>query len=240
MFATTTSRDIPVENAKLDVHPHVRSKVEAANRATQAAALAAIASRDPMASATFGTKRQNIETVANARKSVLNTIFMTGVPTFALRPSEESFKGLLGVKRDTDACLRLVMANLADPLSVKFPIQSAESSVASATSIFTSLADVRDKVTHANRAVHEAVVAMLEYRERIAPVVFGAQMQFLELFANASEGVLESVLSCGVALFSLRMANENFATVLGPKDDVNACFQLLQETFALPLSITSL
>lgn len=241
MFDSHAGGDIPVAEAILDVHPNVHKTVEAANRATQDAVFAAIASRDPMAAATFGAKQHNLEAVANARKSMLNTVFMTGVPTFALRLDDTTANGMLGSKRDADACLRLALSNLADQVMPKTPVHASDpTSIASATSIFSLLADVRSKITLANRAVHQAVVTMLEYREQMAPIVFGVQANHLELFANTSGPMLESALSCGIALFSLRLASDAFSSVLGPKGDANACFRLLLDTFAEPISITSL
>ncbi|UTY55888.1 hypothetical protein [Massilia sp. erpn] len=103
------SRDIPASKAIFDTHTAVRTKIEAANRAVHEALVAMVAYRDPMAPVVFGATQEQLEAIANAPKSKLNQIFMTGIPTFSLAMANEKFSTVLSNSDDPDAWLRVLL-----------------------------------------------------------------------------------------------------------------------------------
>jgi hypothetical protein len=113
-------QDIPASKAIFDTHTAVRTKIEAANRAVHEALVAMVAYRDPMAPVVFNATWEQLEAIANAPRSKLNHIFMTGFPTWSLRMASETFHTVLSNTDDQDAWLR----NLLGTYSVKLPIAS--------------------------------------------------------------------------------------------------------------------
>jgi hypothetical protein len=106
--------------------------------------------------------------------------------------------------------------------------------------IFDTHTAARTKMEAASRAVHEAVVAMVAYRDPMAPVVFGATWDQLEAIANAPRPKLNQIFMTGVPIFSLRMANDTFHTVLSNTNDQDVWLRKLLETFSANLPIASL
>lgn len=106
--------------------------------------------------------------------------------------------------------------------------------------IFDTHAAVRNKIEAASRAVHEALVAMVAYRDPMAPVVFNATWEQLEAIANAPKSKLNTIFMTGLPTFSLAMANQKFATVLSNTDDQDAWLRALLESYSAVLPIASL
>jgi protein-disulfide isomerase-like protein with CxxC motif len=115
-----SNKDIPASKAVFDTHTAVRIKMEAASRAIHEAVVAMVAYRDPMAPIVFNATWEQLEAIANAPRSKLNHIFMTGVPTFSLRMANDTFHTVLSNTDDQDAWLR----TLLETFSAKLPIAS--------------------------------------------------------------------------------------------------------------------
>jgi hypothetical protein len=111
-------KDIPASKAIFDTHSAVRNKVEAASRAAHEALVAMVAYRDPMAPVVFGATWEQLEAIANAPKSKLNHIFMTGIPTFSLRMASDTFHTVLSNTDDQDAWLRNLLGTFAATLPI--------------------------------------------------------------------------------------------------------------------------
>lgn len=108
--------DIHVANAVYDAHPDVRRKIEIANRAVLDAVRAGVAYGDPMVTAVFGVDTQALEMLANASRSMLNDIAMTGVAMFALRSPDGLLAEVLS-NNDADACLKVLLKAFPDSSS---------------------------------------------------------------------------------------------------------------------------
>jgi len=99
--------------AVYDAHPEVRSKIEIANRAVLDAVRAGVAYGDRMVTAVFGVDIQTLDMLANASRSMLNDIAMTGVAMFALRSPDGLLADVLS-NNDTDACLKVLLKAFPD------------------------------------------------------------------------------------------------------------------------------
>jgi hypothetical protein len=114
------NKDIPAAKAVFDTHTSVRTAMEAANRAVHAALVAMVAYRDPMAPVVFNATWEQLEAIANAPRSKLNPIFMTGVPIFSLLMASDTFHTVLSNTDDQDVWLR----KLLETFSANLPIAS--------------------------------------------------------------------------------------------------------------------
>lgn len=114
------NKDIPASKAIFDTHTAVRAKIEAANRAAHEALVAMVAYKDPMAPVVFNATWAQLEAIANAPRSKLNHIFMTGIPVFSLRMANDTFHTVLSNTNDQDTWLR----NLLETFSANLPIAS--------------------------------------------------------------------------------------------------------------------
>lgn len=112
------NKDIPAAKAIFDTHMAVRAKIEAANRAVHDALVSMVAYRDPMAPVVFNATWEQLEVIANAPKSKLNTIFMTGLPTFSLAMANEKFATVLSNTEDPDAWLRVLLESYSTLLPI--------------------------------------------------------------------------------------------------------------------------
>lgn len=106
--------------------------------------------------------------------------------------------------------------------------------------IFDTHKAVIAKMEAANRAVHEALVTMVAYKDPMAPIVFNATWEQLEAIANAPRSKLNVIFRTGFPVFSLRMASETFHTVLSNTDDQDAWLRTLLGTYSANLPIASL
>jgi hypothetical protein len=110
-------RDIPAHKAVFDTHSAVLAKMEAASRAVHEAVVALVANRDSMAPVLLNATWGQLEAIANAPRSKLNTIFMTGLPTFSLSKASERFSTVLGTADDHDGILRAALESFLPMVS---------------------------------------------------------------------------------------------------------------------------
>lgn len=106
--------------------------------------------------------------------------------------------------------------------------------------ILDTHAQVRAKIEAANVAVHEALVAMVNYQDPLAPAVFDVDGEALKTLASASKAKLRTLFMTGVPIFSLRIASPEFKAMLEGSGDEDACLQILLESFSTRLPIGSL
>lgn len=112
--------------------------------------------------------------------------------------------------------------------------------VPASKAVFDTNTAILKKMEAASRAVHEVVVAMVAYRDPMAPVVFNATWEQLEAIANAPKSKLNTIFMTGLPTFSLTMASEKFATVLSNTDDPDAWLRVLLQSYSAVLPIASL
>ena len=92
----------------------------------------------------------------------------------------------------------------------------------------------------ANRAVYDAMVAMVEWSDPMAKTVFNATPDQLKAIVSGPKEKLNSIFKTGFPIFSLAMASDKFAAVLRNSEDVNVWLRTLRDSFSQPLPITSL
>jgi hypothetical protein len=120
---------------------------------------------------------------------------------------------------------------MTDPISRDIPAAKA---------VFDTHADVRKKIEIACNAVHDALVAMVAYKDPMAPVVFDADWETLELLASTSRSKLAQIFMTGVPTFKLRMTDEVFRSLLKDEGDPDALLRMLLQSFPVALPISSL
>jgi hypothetical protein len=112
--------DIPAAKAIFDCHTQVRNKIELANIAVHEAIVAMMAYQDPLAPICFNADREQLEALANLPKSKLRTVFMTGVPIFALRTASPQFTDAMNGPAAADAGLKVLL----ETFSARLPLGS--------------------------------------------------------------------------------------------------------------------
>jgi hypothetical protein len=101
-------------------------------------------------------------------------------------------------------------------------------------------ASVRAKVELANRAVLEAIRAMLEFDDPMAGNIFGADPELLRQLANTSKAKILPLVVTGIPIFSVRLATPDFKSVLDGNESGDAALQSLLRTFQNPPPLSSL
>jgi mevalonate pyrophosphate decarboxylase len=109
-----------------------------------------------------------------------------------------------------------------------------------AKAIFDTHSAVRAKTEAANVAVLEALQAMLDYQDPMAPAIFGADAETLKRLAETSKAKLNALCMTGVPIFSLRVASPEFKAILEGSGNEDAMLRVVLESFAQQLPITSL
>jgi len=109
-----------------------------------------------------------------------------------------------------------------------------------AKAIFDTHSFVRKKIEAANFAVIEALVAMVEYQDPLAPAVFGASAETLKKLASMDKAKLNALLMTGLPIFLLRIASPEFKAALEGSGSEDALLRALLESYSEQLPITSL
>jgi len=109
-----------------------------------------------------------------------------------------------------------------------------------AKAIFDTHSVVRKKIEAANFAVVDALVAMVEYQDPLAPAVFGANDETLNKLASMDKAKLNALLMTGLPIFLLRIASPEFKAVLDGSGSEDALLRVLLESYSEQLPITSL
>lgn len=116
----------------------------------------------------------------------------------------------------------------------------SENNIPVAKAIFDTHSAVRAKIEAANIAVFEALVAMVDYQDPLAPAVFDVDLETLQKLAATSKAKLSALFMTGVPIFSLRIGSPEFKSVLDGSGSEDACLRVLLESFSQHLPITSL
>jgi hypothetical protein len=98
----------------------------------------------------------------------------------------------------------------------------------------------RSKIEAANLAVFEALVAMVDYRDPLAPAVFDVDAETLAKLAAASKAKLGALFMTGIPIFSLRIASPEFKAVPEGSGSEDTLLRVLLESYSQHLPITSL
>jgi len=109
-----------------------------------------------------------------------------------------------------------------------------------AKAIFDTSTRARKKIEAANFAVVEALVAMVELQDPLAPAVFGASAETLQKLANMDKAKLNALLMTGVPIFLLRVASPEFKAALEGSGSEDALLRALLESYSEQLPIGSL
>jgi hypothetical protein len=109
-----------------------------------------------------------------------------------------------------------------------------------AKAIFDTHTFVRKKIEVANFAVIDALVAMVDYQDPLAPAVFGASAETLKKLATMDKAKLHALLMTGLPIFLLRIASADFKAVLEGSGSEDAFLRVLLESYSEQLPITSL
>lgn len=109
-----------------------------------------------------------------------------------------------------------------------------------AKAIFDTHSFVRKKIETANFAVVDALVAMVEYQDPLAPAVFGASAETLQKLASMDKAKLNALLMTGLPVFLLRIASPEFKAALEGSGSEDALLRALLESYSEQLPITSL
>jgi hypothetical protein len=115
-----------------------------------------------------------------------------------------------------------------------------ENNIPVAKAIFDTHSIVRKKIETANFAVVEALVAMMEYQDPLAPAVFGATEETLKKLANMEKAKLNALLMTGLPIFQLRIASPEFKAALEGSGSEDALLRALLESYSQQLPLTSL
>jgi hypothetical protein len=108
--------EIPAAKAIFDVHTQVRTKIEQANIAVYEAVVAMMAYQDPLAPICFNADREQLEALSKLPKSKLRSVFMTGVPIFALRTASPQFTDAMNGPAAADAGLKVLLESFSERL----------------------------------------------------------------------------------------------------------------------------
>lgn len=109
-----------------------------------------------------------------------------------------------------------------------------------AKAIFDTTARARKKVEIANFAVFDAIVAMAELQDPLAPAVFGASAETLQKLANMDKAKINALMMTGLPIFLLRVASQEFQAALEGSGSEDALLRALLESYSEQLPITSL
>lgn len=112
--------------------------------------------------------------------------------------------------------------------------------IPAAKAVFDTHHVVLEKLEAANKAIHEAIVASMAYRDPLAPAIYGADMETLDRFAQTSKAKLNALFMTGVPIFSLRVCSPEFRAILEGSGTEDAMLRVLLESFPEKLPITSL
>lgn len=115
-----------------------------------------------------------------------------------------------------------------------------ENNIPVAKAIFDTHSVVRKKIEVANFAVVDALVAMVEYQDPLAPAVFGANAETLKKLATMEKAKLNALLMTGLPIFLLRIASPEFKAALEGSGSEDALLRVLLESYSEQLPITSL
>lgn len=109
-----------------------------------------------------------------------------------------------------------------------------------AKAIFDTHSVVRKKIEAANFAVMDALVAMVEYQDPMAPAVFGADAATLQKLASMDKAKLNALLMTGLPVFLLRVASPEFRAALDGSGSEDGLLLALLASYSEQLPITSL
>ena len=116
----------------------------------------------------------------------------------------------------------------------------SDNNIPVAKAIFDTHTAVRKKIEAANFAVIDALIAMVEYQDPLAPAVFGAEEATLKNVASMSKAKLNAILMTGLPIFALRVTCPEFQAVLEGSGTEDALLRALLQSFSEQLPITSL
>ena len=109
-----------------------------------------------------------------------------------------------------------------------------------AKAVFDTTARARKKIEIANFAVFDAVVAMAELQDPLAPAVFGASAETLRKLASMDKTKINALMMTGLPIFLLRVASADFQAALDGSGSEDALLRALLESYSDQLPITSL
>lgn len=116
----------------------------------------------------------------------------------------------------------------------------SENNIPVAKAIFDTHSVVRKKIEAANFAVIEALTAMVEYQDPLAPAVFGADEATLKKLATMDKAKLNALLMTGLPVFLLRVASPEFKSALDGSGSEDGLLLALLSSYSEQLPITSL
>jgi hypothetical protein len=115
----------------------------------------------------------------------------------------------------------------------------SENNIPVSKAVFDTHSVVRQKLEAANFAVFEALVAMVEYQDPMAPAIFGADADTLKKLAGTSRVAINDLMRTGLAIFSLRVASPEFKAVIEGAGSADSMLRILLESYSEQMPITS-
>lgn len=108
---------------------------------------------------------------------------------------------------------------------------------AGAQVVLDSHAMVVNALEVANKAVIEAIRAVVAFDDAVAPHLMGCDMETLQKIAKMSPSKTLELLHTSVPIFSIRMAQPEFEGVLNSPGSGDAALQAVLRTFGSPLRL---
>jgi hypothetical protein len=106
--------------------------------------------------------------------------------------------------------------------------------------ILDTTAESRRRLVEANRAVFAAVKALVELDDPLASNLLGVPPEQLKKIGSLSLSDVLPILQTGVAIFSLRIAHDDFVNAAETPEGADAALRALLKTFAEPVRLQSL
>ena len=115
-----------------------------------------------------------------------------------------------------------------------------DNNIPASKAVFDTHASVRKLIELANFAMFDALVAMVEYNDPLAPAVFGASWETLQQLATMDKAKLRALMMTGLPIFALRISSPEFKAALEGSGSEDALLRALLQSYAEQLPITSL
>lgn len=239
------SNNIPVSKAVFDMHSFVRQKLEAANVAVFEALVAMVEYQDPMARVIFGADAGTLQKFATMSRVASNDLMRTGLAIFSLRVASPEFKAVVEGAGSADSMLRVLLESYSERLPITAVGQDSIVSLGTShhipvsKAVFETHSVVRKKLEAANFAVFDALVAMVEYRDPMAPAIFGTDADTLKKIAGTSRVAINSLMRTGLSIFSLRVGSSEFNAVIEGAGSADSMLRIMLESYSAQMPTTS-
>lgn len=99
---------------------------------------------------------------------------------------------------------------------------------------------LRRKIEVANKAVWEAVSALMDFDDPLAANIFGADEELLKQLASSPKAKILPLMVTGIPIFSVRLATPDFKSVLDNNEGDDAALYSLLRTFGGQIPVASL